>query len=145
MIRVANRKLDGDEIDDLCSRYADGALVSVLARDYDISERHVRRLTVDVRRRLRVDDSVERAVVAFLADLEFTPRSQVLAESAVALGRNLDMADPRSAGGLARALIDLISEIRGDGEPDRLDLLIRRREARLLAARSGKERNGSEG
>jgi hypothetical protein len=82
-------ELSEDEIGELCSRYAEAALVGVLARDYDITERHVRRLTSDVQRRFRDDDSVERAVMIFLAGLELSSRSQVLAESAVALYRNL--------------------------------------------------------
>jgi hypothetical protein len=49
----------------------------VLARHYNTTERHVRGLVVDVPRRLRLDDSVERAVLTFLAELELSPRSQI--------------------------------------------------------------------
>jgi hypothetical protein len=64
----------------------------------------------------------------------------VLPESAVTLGRNLDRADPRSAVNLARALVDVLDERQdGVGEPDAIDELIRRREARLLER---KVRNG---
>jgi len=62
----------------------------------------------------------------------------VTAEAALAVARRLDRADVRSAAGLSRGLVDLVAELRGDDEPDALDDLIRRRDARRLAMQLGR-------
>jgi hypothetical protein len=51
----------------------------------------------------------------------------------MALARRLDRADPRPAAPLARALTDVLADIRGEREPDAVDGLRRRRDARRLA------------
>jgi hypothetical protein len=81
-----------------------------------------------------VTSSVEAALQDFLADRQpvLSSREKVVAASALAVARRLDRADARSAGGLARSLVDLCWELRGEAEPDQVDELIKRREARLL-------------
>jgi hypothetical protein len=58
----------------------------------------------------------------------------VKAAAALQLARRLDAtSDARAAASLGRGLVDVLSELRREPEPDAVDELRRRREARRLA------------
>ena len=140
-------KLSPEQLGEIRKRYALGGLAGELADEYGVRERHVRRLVAGVRRdapRLKVETTVEDAVVVFLDGLELDSADVVTAETLLLLARKLDRADSRTAPALADRLVNLCEGLRlRSREPDRIDELIARREARLLherVARNSAER-----
>ena len=115
-----------------------GETIAALAEAFGVTERHVRRLTEGIEPpppsfTVDSDESVQVAVERFLKDVEQDPQGEVRAAAARALVRRLDKADTRAAPALARALIDLIEDLREGVGSDKVDELRRRRVARLLA------------
>jgi transcriptional regulator with XRE-family HTH domain len=143
-------KLSDADVANIRKRAAEGESASQLAGDFGVSRRHVGRIIRgDARPQLGGLDrdtiavaNVRVAVDRFLADLDLTPGDLVLAETARTLGDKLDQvreswtaASAAAAPQLAYRLVETVAALRGDeGEPDALDDLQRRREARLLAA-----------
>ena len=101
----------------------------------------MRRLVAGVRRDappLKVETTVEDAVVVFLEGLELDAADVVTAETLLLLARKLDRADSRTAPALADRLVSLCHALRlRSREPDRIDELVRRREARRLSVAVG--------
>jgi hypothetical protein len=139
-------RLTERERDDLVEAFAGGATHGELAVAFGISERHVRRLVAGVvpaPEPLAVSTTVEAAVEEFLDGLELDTASAITAEAALAVARRLDRADVRSAANLAARLVDLVADLRWQNrEPDAVDDLIRRREARRSVSRQSSELSG---
>jgi hypothetical protein len=136
-------KLTEEDLEGLRAEWARGGSPGELAVAYGISERHVRRLCVGVERHLpRVEGSVTSAVEQFLDGLVLDGRTDsVLAETARLVACRLDKADGRTTPALAERLIGLCHDLAfRHREPDALDDLVARREARLLAAQVGRRR-----
>jgi Sigma-70, region 4 len=138
-------RLTEQERDDLVEAFACGATHGELAVAFGISERHVRRLVagvVSAPEPLAVSTTVEAAVEEFL-DGELDTASAITAEAALAVARRLDRSDVRSAANLAARLVDLVADLRWQNrEPDAVDDLIRRREARRSVSRQSSELSG---
>lgn len=147
-------KLTDDEVRRLRALWADeGWSLADLAGEFGISQQYAGRLVQGAARPLvagldadRVAEGVEAAVEAFVAELELDLGLDVLARTALTLARSLDAAAASdSVGGqqatprIAAQLVAVLDRLRGavPGEPDALDLLRQRREARRLAAMTG--------
>jgi hypothetical protein len=131
-----NRKVSEEDVCSLQLEFARGAPVAELAVAFELSERHVRRLCAGLERRLpHVDpgESVEAAMQRFLDDLELDAPSRVTASAALLVARRLDHADARSTPALVERLVGLCQQLAiRNREPDRVDELVARREARRL-------------
>jgi len=128
----------------------EGVPAGELARRFAVSRRHVGRLLRGEQRqqiggldRETARGSVAAAVERLVDGLELDAAGEVLAATASVIAAKLDAlrasdsaAAAAAAPGLARQVVDLTALLKGDAEePDALDDLVRRREARLLAAR----------
>lgn len=127
----------------------DGLTAHELAARFGVTRRHVARILAGkVRVQLAgLDRETARGSVAVAVDrlvdgLVLDDHRRVLAETAAVLANRLDAARSsdsataaNAAAGLARELVSVTAELRGGAarEPDALDELIARREARLLA------------
>jgi hypothetical protein len=134
------RKLTDEQIGDLRDRYALGAPVEDLAERFGVTERHVWRLVEGVVRTpppLKVEGSVRAAVERFLDAVgELDATDVVAAETVLLLATRLDRADARTSPALADRLVALCDDLRfRHREPDRIDALAAKREARLLRQR----------
>ena len=152
-----SRKLTDVDVTRIRERAAEGAAQKDLAEEFSVSERYIRRLVRgDARPQLGGLDrdtairDVRAAVDRFLAGLDLDPAQEVDAAAARALADKLDaLGSSQTAGAaaaaplLARELLATISELRGDvREPDELDEIRGRREARLLASRRAASAEG---
>jgi hypothetical protein len=128
-------KLSEEDLAEIRAEFAGGRTPAELALAFDVSARHVRRLCADVERRLpQVEGSVEDAVGVFLDGLELDASSRVTAEAARLVARRLDRADARATPQLAERLVNLTQSLTlKHRQPDRLDELRGRHEARSLA------------
>jgi len=136
-----NRKLTDVEVADLRDTFRLGGLVGELALEYDVSERHVRRLVEGVEREpdpLPPASTVEEAVTAFLGrGVDLDAADGIVAAAMITVARRLDRADARTTPALAGRLSSLIDQLRGQGEgPDALDELQLRHRVRRLAMRA---------
>jgi plasmid maintenance system antidote protein VapI len=132
------RKLDDQGVEALRSSYFGGQSIAALAAAFGVSERQVRRLVEGIEKpppafAVRAGETVETALERFLADTNRDLGDEVRAATARALARRLDRADSRAAPALARALVDVLANLRGETDPDALEQLRRRRATRLLA------------
>jgi hypothetical protein len=135
-------RLDRAEIAALRDSWAAGASATALAAEFEVSERHVRRLCQGVERDpVEEDDQrgpVERAMAAMVSDLELRdPSEVVLAETALTVAAKLDRADPRAASPLAGRLRELVDELASSHPPENaLDELRRQRALHLAGIKS---------
>lgn len=132
-------KLDVDDVEALRDGYRSGMTVDALAVAFGVSERHVRRLVEGIEPprpvfRVDPDQTVAAALAQFLATVDGDGRDGTLAAVALALASRLDRAGTRDAPALARSLVDVLAELDDAAtEPDAIDLLRRRHDARRLA------------
>src|SRR4051794_21976675 len=94
------RKLDSVQLEELRDRRASGASPSALAREFGLSERHVRRLVEDVpppppELELGADRSVAAAVERLLERLDVDAVTDVRVSMARLLAERLDEAGTR--------------------------------------------------
>lgn len=123
-----------------------------LATRFGVSRRHVGRILRGEQRvqlggldRDVASRSVAAAVESLVDGLELDAAGEVFAAAAATIAAKMDAAQASDAAAaaaavpaLARQLVDVVAVLRGDvGEPDALDRLRRRREARLLASANG--------
>lgn len=149
------RKLSDADVARLRELAGEGVPPAELAGRFGVTRRHVGRILRGEQRqqlggldRDTAQESVAKAVERFVGGLELDAAGEVRAESARVLAAKLDSARrsdtataAHAAPGLARALLDTVASLRErHREPDRLDDLRMRREARLLAMR---ETNGA--
>jgi transcriptional regulator with XRE-family HTH domain len=145
----AERKVSDDELERLRDLADDGWSHDDLAQAFGVSRQHVGRLVRGEQRptiagldaeALRC--GVSGAVDAFLAGIELSASDAVLAATAHSLATKLDgcaasdaTAAAQAVPRLASQLVDVLDRLRlgVPREPDALDLLRQRREARLLA------------
>jgi hypothetical protein len=130
------RKLSAAQGAQMHDAFLRGTPVSELAAEYNVTERHTRRLTADVVSSKELEaGNVEDAVRRFLDGLEsfeLDGRNAVVAETCLQLARKLGRGDPRSPAGLAARLIDLVDDLLWRTRaPDRLDELVAARAKRL--------------
>jgi hypothetical protein len=128
------QKLTEDELSELRGAFAAGATPGELALAYEVTERHVWRLCQGIERRLpRVEGSVAEATERFLEGLRLDAGDEVVASAARLVAARLDKADARTTSALAEKLVDLCQQLAlRHRQPDRLDDLIARRQARRL-------------
>lgn len=152
---MPDQKLSDSDVARLREMWLDGWTARDLAAEFFITRQHVGRLTRGEQRAqiggldaeaLRA--GVTGAVGRFLADVDLDAADNVMAVTAHGLAAKLDAvlaadsaAAAQAAPRLAAQLIDVLERLRGSvpREADGLDLLRRRRAARLLtaAARNG--------
>jgi transcriptional regulator with XRE-family HTH domain len=146
---AAERKISDAELERLRDLADDGWSQDDLAAAFGVSRQHVGRLVRGEQRPKiagldaeAVRCGVSRAVDSFLADIELSASDAVLAATARSLAAKLDgcassdaTAAAQAVPRLASQLVDVLDRLRlgVPREPDALDLLRQRREARLLA------------
>lgn len=147
---AAERKISDEELERLRRLSDDGWSRDDLAAAFGVTVQHVGRLVRGEQRPViagldaeAVRAGVEGAIEAFLADLELAPADGVLAATARALGAKLDACAASESASAAQAvprlsaeLVEVLDRLRAGipTEPDFIDRLRQRREARLLAA-----------
>jgi hypothetical protein len=143
------RKLSDADVAQIREMPGEGLSASQIADQFGVSRRHIGRILLGqarpqlggLDRDLVTKGNVRSAVDRFLADLNLDPADVVRAETARTLATKLDQAggdstaaSSTSAPHIARQLIDVIEDLRGGNrEPDQLDLIRKRRDARRLA------------
>lgn len=146
------RKLTDQDVVRLRALADEGWYRDDLASEFGVSVQHVGRILRGTQRAQiagldaeAARSSVATAVGRYLDDLHLDSNTAILGELALTLAEKLDdcrasqaAAAATAAPGLARQLVDVLDGLSGrHREPDRLDALIRNREARRLALISG--------
>jgi transcriptional regulator with XRE-family HTH domain len=136
-------KLTNGQARQIREQAAEGRSQSEIAEAFGVSRRTVGRvvageshppapLDVGLLRR----GGVSEALAAWLADRPQVGAGAVRAAAALSLAAQLDGAEGRDAAALARQLAELLGDLEAateNREPDRVDELVARRRARLLA------------
>ena len=151
----AERKISDEELVRLRHLSEDGWSNDDLAEVFGVTPQHVGRLVRGAQRPViagldaeAVRTGVAGAVEAFLRDVDLSAADYVLAATARALAAKLDACAVSESASAAQAVPRLSSELVAlldrlrlgvPVEPDRIDLIKQRRDARLLAAAT---RNG---
>lgn len=145
----AERKLSDDEVARLRALSVDGWSHQDLAAAFGITPQHAGRLVRGEQRPVIAAQDAEAArggvsdaVATFLEDADLSTRDEVLAATARALATKLDgcaasdaATAAQAAPRLAAQLVDVLAHLRESmpREPDALDVLRQRRQARLAA------------
>ena len=154
------RKISDEELARLRHLADEGSTLTDLAEAFGITSQHVGRLVRHEQRPViagldteAVRSGVAASVEAFLTDVDLNAGAEVLAATARALASKLDAcaasgsaAATQAVPRLARELVDVLERLRLDvpREPDAIDRIRQRREARLLAVEAANGSTGTE-